>query len=120
MSVSSSVFTRGVLPRPTAVAASGAWITDADGNKYLDAAGGAIASVIGHGDPTVAEAMAAQARSVDWVHASAFTTDPVERYAEAVAGLVPMDRSESLPGLGRIGGNGERPQDGPGLSPGPG
>jgi len=97
MSASSSVFTRSHLPRPTAVSASGAWITDADGNRYLDAAGGAIASVIGHGDPSVAEAMAAQTRSVDWVHASAFTTDPVERYAEAVAGLVPMDRARVFP-----------------------
>ena len=97
MSASSSVFTRSPLPRPTAVSATGAWITDADGNRYLDAAGGAIASVIGHGDPIVAEAMAAQASSVDWVHASAFTTDPVERYAEAVAGLVPMDRARVFP-----------------------
>ncbi len=97
MSASSSVFTRGHLPRPTAVSASGAWITDANGNKYLDAAGGAIASIIGHGDPTVAEAMATQARSVDWVHASAFTTDPVERYADAVAGLVPLDRARVFP-----------------------
>ena len=97
MNPSSSVFTRSHLPRPTAVSASGAWITDADGNKYLDAAGGAIASVIGHGDPTVAEAMVAQTRSVDWVHASAFTTDPVERYAEAVAGLVPMDQARVFP-----------------------
>jgi adenosylmethionine-8-amino-7-oxononanoate aminotransferase len=97
MSASSSVFTRSHQPRPTAVSASGAWITDADGNRYLDAAGGAIATVIGHGDPSVAEAMATQTRSVDWVHASAFTTDPVERYAEAVAGLVPMDRARVFP-----------------------
>ena len=97
MSTSSSVFARSNLPRPIAVSASGAWITDADGNRYLDAAGGAIASVIGHGDPTVVEAMATQAGSVDWVHASAFTTDPVERYAEAVAGLVPMDRARVFP-----------------------
>jgi adenosylmethionine-8-amino-7-oxononanoate aminotransferase len=97
MSESSSVFTRGYLPRPTAVSASGSWITDADGNEYLDAAGGAIASVIGHGDATVAKAMAAQAGSVDWVHASAFTTDAVERYADAVAGLVPLDRARVFP-----------------------
>ncbi len=41
--------------------------------------------------------MAAQVSSVDWVHASAFTTDPVERYAEAVAGLVPMDGARVFP-----------------------
>ncbi|MET0697349.1 MAG: aspartate aminotransferase family protein [Acidimicrobiia bacterium] len=97
MSASSSVFTRSHPPHPTAVSANGAWITDADGNRYLDAAGGAIASVIGHCDPAVAEAMVAQARSVDWVHASAFTTDPVERYAEAVAGLVPIDLPRVFP-----------------------
>ena len=85
------------MPRPTAVSASGAWITDSDGNRYLDAAGGAIASVIGHGDPTVAEAMAVQTRTVDWVHASAFTTDPVERYADTVAALAPMDRARVFP-----------------------
>ncbi len=97
MSASSSVFTRGHLPRPTAVSASGSWITDAEGNHYLDAAGGAIASMIGHGDATVAAAMAAQATTLEWVHASAFTTDPVERYAESVGGLVPMDRARVFP-----------------------
>lgn len=97
MSASSSVFTRGHLPRPTAVSASGSWITDAEGNQYLDAAGGAIASMIGHGDATVAGAMAAQATTLEWVHASAFTTDPVERYAESVGGLVPMDRARVFP-----------------------
>ena len=38
-----SVFTRSRTPPPLAVKAAGAWITDAEGNQYLDAAGGAIA-----------------------------------------------------------------------------
>jgi hypothetical protein len=97
MSASSSVFTRSHVPRPTAVSASGSWVTDSEGNQYLDAAGGAIASVIGHGDATVAGAMAAQTTTLEWVHASAFTTDPVERYAESVASLVPMDRARVFP-----------------------
>ena len=97
MSASSSVFSRSHLSRPTAVSASGAWIIDAEGNQYLDAAGGAIASLIGHGDAAIAEAMAAQTRSVEWVHASAFTTDPVERYAKAVAELLPMDEARVFP-----------------------
>ena len=97
MSTTSSVFARSQQLRPTAVSASGAWIIDADGNQYLDAAGGAIASVIGHGDAAVAEAIAVQTRTVDWVHASAFTTDAVERYADAVAGLAPMDRARVFP-----------------------
>ena len=97
MSTSSSVFTRSHLPRPTAVSASGSWVTDADGHQYLDAAGGAIASVIGHGDATVAAAMATQASTLEWVHATAFTTEAVERYAESVAGLVPLDEARVFP-----------------------
>lgn len=97
MSAQSSVFTRSQKHLPTAVSASGSWVTDVDGKRYLDAAGGAIASLIGHGDPAVAKAMASQAETLEWAHASAFTTKPVERYAEAVAGLVPMDRSRVFP-----------------------
>jgi hypothetical protein len=82
---------------PTAVSARGAWITDADGNTYLDAAGGAIAVGIGHGDEGVAAAMAAQATTLDWAHASVFATEPVEAYAQALARLVPMDRARVFP-----------------------
>jgi adenosylmethionine-8-amino-7-oxononanoate aminotransferase len=64
---------------------------------YLDAAGGAIVVGIGHGDPDVAAVMTAQASALDWVHASAFATEPVEQYAAAVASLVPMDRARVFP-----------------------
>jgi adenosylmethionine-8-amino-7-oxononanoate aminotransferase len=93
----SSVFARGRKQPPMAVSAAGAWITDADGKQYLDAAGGAIASLIGHGDPGVAAAMAAQAETLEWAHASVFTTGPVEEYAAAVAALVPMDEARVFP-----------------------
>jgi adenosylmethionine-8-amino-7-oxononanoate aminotransferase len=93
----SSVFTRSRKPPPLAVSGSGAWITDADGRQYLDAAGGAIASLIGHGDPLVAAAMAAQAETLEWAHASAFTTGPVEEYAADVASFVPMDQAKVYP-----------------------
>ena len=55
----SHVFPR-VLDRilPTAVRAEGAAIWDADGKRYLDAAGGAIVVGIGHGDERVVCAMA--------------------------------------------------------------
>lgn len=92
-----SVFTRSRTPPPLAVKAAGAWITDAQGKQYLDAAGGAIASPIGHGDPAIAAAMAAQAETLEWVHAAAFTTGPVEEYAAAVAGLVPMHEARVYP-----------------------
>jgi hypothetical protein len=97
MSEKSSVFTRSRRPPPVAVSAAGAWITDEDGKRYLDAAGGAIASLIGHGDPAVAAAMATQAQTLEWAHASTFTTGPAEEYAAAVAALVPMVEARVFP-----------------------
>ena len=82
---------------PIAVSAKGSWITDATGKQYLDGAGGAITVGIGHGDPAVAAVIAAQASTLDWVHATAFTTDPVEAYAGAIARLVPMDEARVFP-----------------------
>ena len=54
----SHVFPR-VLNRslPTAVSAEGVWITDADGRRYLDGAGGAIVVNVGHGVPEVIDAV---------------------------------------------------------------
>ena len=97
MSENSSVFTRSRRPPPVAVSAAGAWITDAEGRQYLDAAGGAIASLIGHGDPAVAAALSAQAETLEWAHASTFTTLPTEEYAAALAALVPMDEARVYP-----------------------
>ncbi|MDH5224829.1 MAG: aspartate aminotransferase family protein, partial [Actinomycetota bacterium] len=45
---------------PEAVAADGAWITTADGHRFLDAAGGAIVVNVGHGERAVIDAMTAQ------------------------------------------------------------
>ena len=93
----SSVFSRGTGLLPTAVSASGAWVTDAAGRMYLDAAGGAIAVGIGHGDPGVAAVLTQQASTLDWVHASRFTTEAVEAYADALARIVPMHQPRIFP-----------------------
>src|SRR6202795_4907228 len=65
----SHVFGR-VLNRdlPIAVRAEGVWIEDADGKRYLDAAGGAIVVNVGHGDRSLVEAMAEQASRTPYVH----------------------------------------------------
>ena len=84
---------RRVLTRelPHAAHAEGAWITDTDGKRYLDGAGGAIVSNVGHGDPTLLAAMAEQAGHVQYVHGTMFTTDALEAYADDVATVLPMD-----------------------------
>ena len=92
----SAVFARGVA-LPTAVSASGSWITDSSGKQYLDAAGGAIAIGIGHGDSRIAEVMAEQSATLSYVHASAFTTEVGEAYAAALAELVPVDEARIFP-----------------------
>jgi adenosylmethionine-8-amino-7-oxononanoate aminotransferase len=76
---------------PTAVAAQGSWITDSDGKRYIDGAGGAIVVNLGHGDRDVLRAMTEQGQQVDYVHGSQFTTDVLESYADDLAPLVPVD-----------------------------
>ena len=90
---------RRVLTRelPHAAHAEGAWITDTDGKRYLDGAGGAIVSNVGHGDPTLLAAMAEQAGHVQYVHGTMFTTDALEAYADDVATVLPMDGAMLYP-----------------------
>ena len=86
------VFRRStVADPPVAVEAYGSTIRDADGREYLDAAGGAIVVNVGHGRREIADVMAAQAARLAYVHGSAFTTEPLEAYAEEVGRHLPLD-----------------------------
>jgi len=93
---------RRVLTRelPRAVHAEGVWITDAEGNRYLDGAGGAIVSNVGHGDAALLGAMARQAARVQYVHGTMFTTEALEAYADDVATVLPMDGAMIYPVFG--------------------
>jgi hypothetical protein len=82
---------------PTAVSAEGAWITDADGKRYLDAAGGAVVVNVGHGVASVIEAIREQIGRTQYVHGTAFTTEAVEAYADDVATVLPMDEPRIYP-----------------------
>jgi adenosylmethionine-8-amino-7-oxononanoate aminotransferase len=94
----SHVFGR-VLDRqvPTAVKAEGVWITDADGRRYLDGAGGAIVLNLGHGDTALIEAATAQLAKTQYVHGTAFTTPALETYADEVSELLPMSDGRIYP-----------------------
>ena len=86
------VFRRSTLADPpVASEAHGSTIVAQDGRRYLDAAGGAIVVNIGHGRSEVAAAMADQAGRLAYAHGSAFTTEPLERYVQDVAPLLPVD-----------------------------
>jgi adenosylmethionine-8-amino-7-oxononanoate aminotransferase len=85
---------------PVAVRAEGSTIWDADGRAYLDAAGGAVVVGVGHGRESVAQVMAEQASRVAYAHATAFTTEALERYAAALAPHLPMDDPAIYPVAG--------------------
>jgi adenosylmethionine-8-amino-7-oxononanoate aminotransferase len=92
------VFPR-VLDRdlPEAVGAEGAWITAADGRRFLDGAGGAIVVNVGHGERQLIDAIEAQLERTQYVHGTMFTTGALERYADDVASLLPLDDARLYP-----------------------
>jgi hypothetical protein len=85
---------------PVAVRADGATIWDADGKAYLDAAGGAVVVGIGHGRESVARVMADQAARLAYAHGTAFTSEPLEAYAAALAPHLPVDDPALYPVAG--------------------
>src|SRR5215475_7011683 len=80
---SSSVFRRSFKKTfPSAVRGEGVYIWDTEGEKYLDFAGSAAVNFIGHGVPEISAAMTDQAKQLEFVHTSQFTTPVAEAYAE--------------------------------------
>jgi acetylornithine/N-succinyldiaminopimelate aminotransferase len=77
------------------VSGSGATVTDADGNTYLDLLGGIAVNALGHAHPAVVEAVSAQVATLG--HVSNFFTHPtVLELAEKL-----LDISEFTDGSGR-------------------
>ena len=74
---------------PTAVSGEGCWITAADGNRYLDAAGQAAVVNIGHGVASVGRAMAEQVSHLAFAHSSQFHTAVAEKLAARLLALAP-------------------------------
>ena len=66
---------------PPAVRGEAVYLWDARGKRYLDLSGSAAVNFIGHGVVEIAAAMAAQAKQVEFVHSSQFTTPVAEEYA---------------------------------------
>ena len=77
--------------------ASGCWITDALGRHYLDASGGAVVTGIGHGRKEVIAALTEQLEQLDYVHASAFTSEITEEYCQSIAEIVPVAGARVYP-----------------------
>lgn len=78
----SKVFPRHTaLELPVAIAGDGAYITDSEGKRYLDASGGAAVSCLGHNDPEIIAAIKAQLDKLEFAHTGFFTSEPAEQLA---------------------------------------
>jgi adenosylmethionine-8-amino-7-oxononanoate aminotransferase len=75
------------VPLPLIVRSSGIRMWDEDGNEYIDASSGPVVSNIGHGNERVAEAMAAQARTMPYAFPLVARNRPAMAYAERLARL---------------------------------
>ena len=76
-----------------ATAASGMYIQDANGKRYLDASGGAAVSSLGHGHPDVLAAMHAQIDRLAYAHTSFFTSEVAEQLADELIRTAPQGMS---------------------------
>jgi adenosylmethionine-8-amino-7-oxononanoate aminotransferase len=66
---------------PVAVRGEGVYLWDNEGNRYLDFSGSAAVNFIGRGVREIPDAMADQARQLEFVHTSQFTTPVAEEFA---------------------------------------
>lgn len=80
-------------PRPMIARGEGVYLFDTDGRRYIDASGGPVLINIGHGVDEVVDAITEQARQVAYVHATMFTSQPIEDYSAALAEVVPLPES---------------------------
>jgi adenosylmethionine-8-amino-7-oxononanoate aminotransferase len=77
-------------PAPLPVArAEGAWLYTTDGRAILDAISSWWVTLHGHAHPAIAEAIAAQARTLEQVIFAGFTHEPAARLAAALARVAP-------------------------------
>jgi len=68
----------------------GVYLYDTQGKRYLDASGGAVVAVLGHGLAEIAQVMAGQAGRAAYVHGTMFTSQALEEYANALAQVTPI------------------------------
>ncbi|MDZ4845304.1 MAG: adenosylmethionine--8-amino-7-oxononanoate transaminase [Chitinophagales bacterium] len=73
------------------VKGKGAWLTDENGKKYLDAISSWWVNIHGHAHPYIAKKIAEQAKQLEQVIFAGFTHEPAVRLAERIVRLLPGD-----------------------------
>ncbi|HKZ11209.1 MAG TPA: adenosylmethionine--8-amino-7-oxononanoate transaminase [Rhodanobacteraceae bacterium] len=83
------------LPLIPIVGGDGAWLIDADGNRYLDGISSWWSNLFGHANPRIAAAIGKQAARLNHVMLAGFTHEPALQLAEQLVRIAP-------PGLSRV------------------
>jgi adenosylmethionine-8-amino-7-oxononanoate aminotransferase len=76
------------------VSASGIWVTDADGRRYLDAAFQTLS--IGHGVREITDAVTEQLSRLSWASPRLFVTAPALELAEEIVDIAPSGLEHTL------------------------
>ena len=76
-----------IVPLPVITRTKGIYMWDEDGNEYIDASSGPVVSNIGHGNERVAEAMAQQARQMDFAYSRVARHQPNMALTERISAL---------------------------------
>ena len=87
--------TSSIVPLPIIERGEGVYLWDDGGRRYIDVSSGPVVSNIGHGNATVADAMVAQARKLDYAFARVARNRPNIALSERLAHL-------AGPGLERV------------------
>ncbi len=90
-----TMFYRDLFTKPLRIVrGEGVYVYDENGKKYLDASGGANASIpIGHGVKSVIDAMTEQARQVSFAPMHLFSNRPAEMLSDEIAKVTPKGLS---------------------------
>lgn len=82
---------------PIAVSGDRVWVTDIDGNRYLDGlGGGSAAATLGYGRTDIADAVAAQMKKLHYVSLRSFLNEPAAELARRIAEVAPGDLTTSF------------------------
>ncbi|MGE4659855.1 MAG: aminotransferase class III-fold pyridoxal phosphate-dependent enzyme [Arenicellales bacterium] len=76
-----------IVPLPMITRAKGIYMWDEDGNEYIDASSGPVISNIGHGNVHVADAMAEQAKQMDFAYSRLARHGPNVALTDRIARL---------------------------------
>ena len=77
------------LPMIPIARGDGAWLVDANGRRYLDCISSWWSNLFGHANPRIAQAIAAQAATLNHVMFAGFTHEPAIKLAEELVRIAP-------------------------------